>query len=186
MDLAAVRQHAREACQSSRNIFGPAFFEEHLEVVAGFGVQLAARLNADPEVLEAAAYLHDLSAVCDSATLPVHAKASADLAIGLLTERGFQSAFAARVADAIALHSAPLQTGAASPEAVCLSNADVLARIARPAYWLYFAFKIRNLPFADGRTWLRSLCEEQWRVLIAPARELVGEQYSRTMDLLRD
>lgn len=155
-------------------------------VVAGCAARLAAPLHADPEVVELAAYLHDLSAVCDAGMLPVHAEAGAGLATRLLTERGYPTETVTRVAGAIALHSAPLEIGQASSEAVCLSNADAAGRILRPAYWLYFAFRVRNQAFAEGRRWLRTLLETQWRGLIEPAKELVGPQYAAAIGLLRD
>jgi len=186
MRAAAVREYVLRACQGEENVFGPSFFGEHLRIVADCGSRLAELLQADAEVVEIAAYLHDLSAVCDPATIPVHAQASAELARRILNERGFPAATVRAVADAIVLHSAPLPIGSASPEAVCISNADAAARIVRPAYWLYFAFRVRNHGFAEGREWLRALLEEQWRGLIEPAKELIGSEYSRTMDLLRE
>jgi len=186
MPTAPVREYVRQACQRPENIFGPAFFDEHLAVVADCAARLADHLRADSEVVELAAYLHDLSAVCDPATLPVHPEASARLAAQLLTERGYPPQTITAVADAIALHSAPLALGQASPEAVCLSNADAAARILRPAYWLYFAFRVRSQAFEEGRCWLRTLLETQWRDLIEPAKDLVGTQYALATDLLRE
>jgi HD superfamily phosphodiesterase len=184
MKLAPLREYVVEACQRPENVFGPSFFEEHLAVVAECGSRLAARLQADANIVELAAYLHDLSAVCDPATLPVHAEASADVATRVLNERGYPTAVVARTAGAIRSHSTPLPIGGASPEAVCLSNADAAARMLRPAYWLYFAFKVRNLGFEEGRRWLRALIERQWGDMIEPARELVGAQYSKVMELV--
>ncbi len=186
MRIAPVREYVFQACQREQNVLGPSFFEEHLVVVADYGARLAVRLHADPEVVEIAAYLHDLSAVCDPSTLPTHAKASADLAKRFLNKRGYPGPTVSSVADAIISHSAPLQIDSASPEAVCVSNADAAARILRPAYWLYFAFSVRKQAFEEGRRWLRVLFEEQWRNLIEPAKELIATQYSRAMDLLRE
>jgi HD superfamily phosphodiesterase len=186
MLIAPVREHVFQACQRKENIFGASFFAEHLELVSDVGRRLAGGLGADSEAVELAACLHDLSAVCDPATLPEHARASAGLARTILAERGWPEETVRRVADAIASHSAPLQIGSASPEAVCLSNADAAARILRPTYWLYFAFKVRGLGFEEGRRWLRSLIESQWSDLIEPAKELVGERYLTAIELLRD
>jgi HD superfamily phosphodiesterase len=185
MLIAAVREEVREACRSEANVFGPSFFEEHLEVVADCSRRLAECLNADVEVVELAAYLHDYSAVLDAGTMATHARASAELAVRRLTRLGYPQAGASRVAEAIALHSEPLKSGSASPEAVCVSNADAAARMLRPAYWLYFAFTVRKLGFEEGRQWLRGLIERQWTALISPARDLAGSQCRKAMELLR-
>lgn len=179
-----IQEFVHKACQRNENIFGPSFFDQHLAVVARFATSLAGRLGADVEVVELAAYLHDLSAILDSTTIPNHPRLSADLAAQLLLERGYPQTRASQVARAISTHSDPLPLGKASPEEVCVSNADAAARILRPAYWMYFAFGIRRYGFEEGREWLRSLIEKQWGQLIEPAKELVGARYGATLDLL--
>lgn len=182
---ADIRGFVHHACQRSENVFGPSFFDQHIAVVAECATSLAQRLGADVEVVELAAYLHDISVVRDPATMPNHAELSADLAKQILLERGYPRDRATEVARSIALHSEPLAIGSASPEAVCLSNADALARILRPAYWMYMAFGVRKYGFEEGRQWLISLFEKQWHSLVAPAKELVGGQHAATLELLR-
>jgi len=185
MWIGPVREHVLHECQRPSNILGPAFFHEHVAVVAECSGWLAASLHADAEIVELAAYLHDLSAICDPSTLPIHAQAGADLARRLLIERGCPPVIVNAVAGAIVSHSSPLPVGAASAEAVCLSNADAVARILRPAYWLYFAYRVRSLGFEEGREWLRSLLENHWCALTEPAKDLVGARYTAAMEMLR-
>ena len=179
-----IREFVREACQRRENVFGPAFFDQHLVVVAQCAASLAARLGAEVEVVNFAAYLHDLSAVCDFATVLDHARVSADLATQILLGKGCPLSIVGSVARSIASHSEPIPIGGASPEEICISNADAAARIIRPAYWMYFVFEIRKYDFEAGRQWLRALIERQWRKLIEPARELVGKRYTATLKLL--
>ncbi len=73
-----IRDLVLEDCRRPANIFGPSFFDQHPAVVAEYAGGLAARLGADPEAVELAAFLHDISAVRDPATLPRHAAASAE------------------------------------------------------------------------------------------------------------
>lgn len=185
MPSSAIIDSVREACRQDGNIFGPAFFDQHIVVVSGLAALLARQLGADESAVRIAAYLHDLSAVRNPATLPTHARDSASLARELLAAHKFSADVQALVADAIEAHSEPLAVGAASPEAVCLSNADALSRILRPAYWLYFAYRVRKLDFDAGRQWLLSLLERQWLMLIEPARALAGRQYDEALSILR-
>ena len=184
MPIDDIRKFVHEACERSENIFSPAFFDQHLAVVADCATRLAARLGADVETVEAAAYLHDISAVLDPAAIPDHPKLSADFTTSFLRERGYPAVRVSAIARSIASHSVPLAMGSAPLEDICVSNADAIARILRPAYWTYFAFGIRKLGFEAGRRWLRSLLEEQWSKLIEPARELAGGQYAATIACL--
>jgi len=133
MLLAEIREFVHLACQRNENVFSPSFFDQHLTVVAQCAKSLAERLGADVEIVELAAYLHDISAVCDPTTMPNHPKLSADFATQLLLERGYPEGRVSSVARSIASHSDPLPIGSTSPEEICISNADASARILRPS-----------------------------------------------------
>jgi uncharacterized protein len=180
----AVREYVFNECNSSKSAFGPAFFDHHLLVVREYSGLLAKALGADPEIVELAAYLHDIAAVQDITPLPKHPVLSAEIARKLLQEDGYPSERAERVAKCIMSHSAPMQIRGGPVEEVCLSNADTMSQIVKPVYWLYFAFRIRQLGFAEGREWLRQRVENNWAPLIPPARAIIEKEYSRTRELL--
>ncbi|MCL5281669.1 MAG: HD domain-containing protein [Planctomycetes bacterium] len=172
-----TRECVLKDCKSGKNAFGPAFFEQHLSVVVAYAMTLAETLRADLEIVELAAWLHDIAAVQDVTALPKHPALSAEVARKMLWERGYPAERIERVAACIASHSAPIQTGDGPPEEVCVSNADAMSQIVRPAYWLYFAFRVRRLDFAEGRDWLRQRVENNWAALIPPARALIEKEY---------
>lgn len=172
-----IRDSVRSECEAKENVFGPAFFEQHVAVVADYAGKLAAHLGADAEIVELAAYLHDLSAVRDAATLPHHPLESAQIAQKWLEELGYPADRTRRVADAIRSHASPLPMRGSPLEAVCLSNADAMAQIARPAYFLFFAFTVRKLGFDHGTHWLLDRIDANWKALIEPARDLIATEY---------
>jgi len=185
MIVEAMKEHVAEACKSGKNAFGPAFLEEHLSVVVEYARKLGETLGADLEIIELAAWLHDLSAVQDFAALPRHPALSADIARKLLQEKDYPPERIERVAKCIASHSAPVQIGGGLLEEVCLSNADAMSQIVKPAYWLYYVFRVRQFGFAEGRDWLRQRVEINWAALIPPARALIEEQYGQVQEALR-
>lgn len=177
MNTALIRELVLAECQASQNVFGPCFFDEHLAVVAHYGSCLAARLEADPEIVELAAYLHDISAIRDVGTLPEHGRLSAQLAREILAGHGYAPEVIEAVARCCASHANPVQMGRGSPEEICLSNADAIAQIVRPVYWSHVVFGVRQLGFENGRQWLLNRIESNWSNLIGPARDLVGDRY---------
>ncbi len=178
--VAQVVALVREECLRPANGFGPEFFTEHLEVVARLGSTLARRLGADPLVVTLAAYLHDLSAVRDLATLPDHARQSARLARQLLAGAGFSGTIADAVARCVESHSTPARPGEGTPEEVCLSNADVLSHLARPGYWCFYLFRVRGLEYPKALEWLRGRAA-LWQALSPEAREIgAGDHASLT------
>jgi putative nucleotidyltransferase with HDIG domain len=186
MIVERAKQYVKEACQRPENSFGPSFFEEHLMVVAESAKELAVRLNADLEIVELAAYLHDISAILDPKTIPNHAELGGEWARRFLLENGYPSERAIRVARAVASHSTPVPLGGGSLEEICISNADVINRVLRPAYWFYYAFVVRKQSFQDGKAWLRAGIEKAWPALIEPAKEAVGDRYSSMMVALSE
>jgi uncharacterized protein len=184
MTTAIIQEYVRQECGREANLFGPSFFDQHLAVVALYAGRLAQILGADVEAVELAAYLHDLSAVRDPATLPHHARASAALARRLLSDGGWPPACVDGVARCIESHSSPVRIDGGSPEEVCVSNADAISQIVRPAYWAYVVFGVRRQGFEEGREWLLHRIESNWESLVEPARGLARGGYERAREFL--
>lgn len=172
-----VRDFVLSACQEETNAFGSAFFEQHLLLVRDYALRLAATLAADIEIVELAAYLHDLAAIRDFSTLSDHAAKGAAIARSLLAELKFPAARIHRIERCIAIHCSPLSFGAAPIEEVCLSNADAMAQIANPVYWLHYAFGVRQFDFDRGLRWFSERIESHWERLIEPAKDMIEEEY---------
>lgn len=180
-----IKRFVAEECNSSGNAFGPAFFEEHLSVGVGYAKRLAGALGADLEIVELAGWLHDISAIQDIAALPKHPALSAEIARRMLLERDYPSDRIDRVAACIASHSSPMRVGNGTIEEVCVSNADAMSQIVKPAYWFYYVFHVRRFGFVEGRDWLRQRVESNWAALIPVARATIEKQYRQISELLR-
>jgi len=176
--LEDIRQEVLEACRRPDNVLTPAFYDQHLRLVAEHATALADVLGAEREIVELAAWLHDLSAVLDFSTLPTHAEASAQLAASMLARRGYPGDRIDRVAGAIRRHGAPLGAGEGTAEEVCVSNADAMSQIAAPAFWLFFAFEVRKLGFAEGQRWYGERVRQGWQALVPEARALIESEYA--------
>ena len=185
MIVDTIREYVAGECRSSRNAFGPAFFDEHLSAVVGYARQLGQALNADLEIVELAGWLHDISAIQDFAALPNHPALSVEIARRMLLERGYPSERIERVGKCIASHSAPIQVGNGLVEEVCVSNADAMSQIVKPAYWSYYVFRVRQFGFVEGRDWLRQRVESHWAALIPQAKAAIERPYCQVRDLLR-
>lgn len=179
-----IREYVRSECNGSGNAFGAAFFVEHLAVVDKYGQMLAKVLSADVEIVELAAYLHDIAAIRDITTVPQHAVLGAQAAREILARHSYPSERVERVARCALSHSAPVQMGGGPLEEVCLSNADAMAQIARPVYWFYYLFGVRRFDLEKGRDWWRQRVQTNWELLVPPARRIIETEYNRARDLL--
>ncbi len=180
-----ILKYVQEQCQHESNLLSPAFFDEHVLPVADYGMRLGHLLGADCAIVEIAAHLHDISAVQDIHSIPEHHRLGAEIAARLLAEWNYSPNTIERATQCILTHSSPLQIGEGSLEEVCLSNADAMALIAGLPYWFFFAFVVRKLGFAEGKEWLCTKVEENWRALIEPARTLIATEYALARDCLK-
>jgi hypothetical protein len=180
----AIRELVRAECARPTNAFGPAFFEQHVLVVLAHARALARRLGADPEVVELAAHLHDLAAVRDVACVPTHHLEGAAAARGILQAQGWRSPVVDAVCRAIETHSAPVERGAGSLEEVCVSNADVMAHLSRPAYWFFYLHRVRGLDQREALAWWRGRAERAWGALAPEARAMVAADHAIVVRLL--
>ncbi len=180
-----VKEYVSNECRSDRNVLGPGFFDQHVSVVVEYSRAHAKSLGADLEIVELAAWLHDIAAVQDIAALPRHPALGAEIAQNLLEQNGYPSERIERVTRCILFHSVPVQIGGGAPEEVCVSNADAMSLIVKPAWWFYFLFRVRELGFEEGKAWLLRRVECNWAALIQPARDLIEVQCRQTRELLK-
>lgn len=184
MIIDAVKNFVQGECNKPANVLSPAFFTQHLLVVADYSKILAETLSADREIVELSAYLHDIAAVQNIALLPEHHTLSAAAARNILLQNNYPLEKTERVMQAITKHISPIQLGQGSLEDICLSNADAMSQITKPIFWMYFAFSIRRLNYDQGKEWLGQRIENNWNALIQPAKEIIEEEYNQVMNII--
>ncbi len=125
-----VREAAHRAAQAeaatvdaSRRVMN--YRWEHVQAVVRLALWLAQETGADVEVVEAAAWLHDIAK-----TQPHHAQAGAEAARRVLPTTDFPPDKVERVAEAIAQHEGLFRDSVLEPlEAAVLWDADKLTKI---------------------------------------------------------
>lgn len=179
-----MKELVRNECNHPDSVFGSAFFEQHILVVRDYASRLSEQLGADPEILEIASYLHDISAIRDINALPNHHVLSAEFAESVLMGEKYDARKIEIVKKAILNHSKPVAIEDGSPEEVCLSNADAISQIINPAYWLYYVFSVRKMSFEQGLEWYRQKIDSNWNNLIQQGRDLIREDYERVRKVI--
>lgn len=103
-----ISDYVVNACKKMENILSESFFSEHIFLVNEYGKKLSDILNADKEIVSLSAYLHDISAVLNFKTLPVHNQDSARIAAEVLAENDYSRDKIERVSQCIIKHVSPL------------------------------------------------------------------------------
>lgn len=177
MLIERARQAIKAVCISSTGPFQISFFEKHICVMAGIADTLAEALGADREIVALAAYLHDIAAIEDYASVSKHHILGGERAAEILSEYGYPANKIEAVRQCIFTHSSPLLLHQGTVEEVCISNADAVSQLLMPGYWLHYAYTAKQLGYTQGLAWYRSLMDAHYAGLIPQARSIAEDAY---------
>jgi uncharacterized protein len=141
-----VRRAAQGAAAAAHRFYGDSedvlfsYRWEHVQVVVRLALRLAELSGADKEIVEAAAWLHDVAKLSKEE----HGKDSALAARRILLETDYDRDKIDAVADAIVKHAwRPNPEPIAPIEAAVLWDADKLTKIGAISALLYTGFQIK-------------------------------------------
>ena len=137
-----IEQIVERVCAADTNIFGYDIWTHHILQVVENGKQLALRFDADPEIVEFAALLHDYASIKDEALYADHHIHGPIEAEKLLKCFGYPTEKIEAVKAAIATHRGSVTIEHRSAEGACLANADAMSHIEGVPSLLYLAMSI--------------------------------------------
>lgn len=134
-DLRKAVQELYEAKQPTREDWCDWMYPNHVLIVADYAVKLAKKYEADVELAEAAALLHDIADVKMARKNPNHEAESLAIARNLLKDCGYTpEEIELLVEDAIRFHSCHGDERPKSKEGLVLATADSLAHLKTGFY----------------------------------------------------
>jgi len=164
-------------CNSESNIFKSSFFEKHIISVKNIALDLGEHYNADTEVIEIAALLHDIAAIRTPDCLAKHAEDGSKIARIILEKLSFNTSFIDKVELCILNHSKPL-LNSNNMELLCVANADVLSKIENFGYWYYFLYSIRKNDYEQVKKWFHSEIFSKYENLDIYSKTIFNTKYN--------
>ena len=179
-----LEQIVEQACAADTNIFGYDIWTHHILPVVQNAKQLAPRFNADPEIVELAALLHDYASIKDKALYADHHIYGPIEAEKLLKRFGYPEEKTEAVKEAIATHRASIITEHRNPEGACLANADAMSHIEQVPSLLYLAYIHHGMGIDEGKTWVKAKLQRSWQKLREDVQDLVRDRYEAALKIL--
>lgn len=139
-----IERIVEQACAADTNIFGYDIWTHHILQVVENGKQLAPRFDANPEIVEFAALLHDYASIKDEALYADHHIHGPIEAEKLLKRFSYPEEKTDAVEDAIATHRGSVTVEHRSAEGHVLSTpmpCPILREFLRFYTWLMFITK---------------------------------------------
>lgn len=156
-------------------------YREHIQYVHKYVVALAKDKNVDREVLELAAFLHDISMTDINSDRSRHNEFGAEIAEQLLRENNYPEDKTQLVKKCILNHSKRRQEYRSTEEEQILVDADGLSHfdVAKSLYSL--PSKVMGLSEEDSVRFVQNKLTGDYEELSDDLKHLVKEKYDRVM-----
>jgi len=182
--LTEISTLVEEACYSKNNIFGYGIWTHHIVDVIRFGKQLAKKWNADEEIVELAALLHDYSSIKVSKYYKEHHIHSQTLAQEILEKYNYPQDRIDIIKQCIKTHRGSISIERIYVEAECLANADAMSHIEQAPSLLYAAFVRKGMDIDEGADWVKNKIKRSWHKLNPEIQETMQPKYNAILKIL--
>ena len=172
-----IKELVEKACKKDTNHFGYGVWSHHISSVVKYAKLLAKKLNADEEICEISALLHDYASVINKDWYPEHHIHSARLAEEILSRYNYPKEKIESIKHCIISHRASKNIPQETLEAKIVASADSMAHFDNVHSLLYLAFVVHKKEIDEGTKWVLDKLERSWNKLIPEAKEIIREKY---------
>ena len=180
-----IRSIVKEACKKETNKYGYGIWSHHITLVVKYGKLLAKKLEADPEIVEIAALLHDYAGIKAESLTPEHHLHSAQEADKILRSLGYSEDKITAIKQCILSHRGSVNIEKQTVEAVCLASADAVAHIDQIPSLFYLVFVQHQMDIDEGTAWVRAKLERSWNKLCPEGKEMIRGKYEAAQKIVQ-
>lgn len=180
-----IRSIIEKACKKETNKYGYGIWSHHILLVVKYGKLLAQKLEADPEIVEIAALLHDYASIKEESLTSEHHLHSAQEAATILRSLNYPEDKINAIKQCIVSHRGSTDIEKQTAEAVCLASADAIAHIDQIPSLFYLVFVQHQMEIDEGTAWVRAKLERSWNKLCLEGKEMITEKYEAAMRIVQ-
>lgn len=179
-----IRLKLIENCNNYYEETGYDFWNDHIKHVVKNALDLAHEYNADEEIVELGALLHDIAQVLQIGPSEEHHIYGAKIAEELLLDLGYPVERIKRVQACILNHRGSKDRPRESIEEECVADADVMAHFDCIPSLFSLVYKTKKMSIEDGKKYVKSKLERDYNKLSSKTREKLKERYDNIIKLL--
>lgn len=172
-----IRTLVKNACEKRENKFGYAAWTHHVSSVVKYSKLLAKKMDADEEITETAALLHDYASILDQDWYAEHHIHGTRLAEEILREYNYPEDRIEKVKHCIYAHRASKNIPRETVEAKIVASADGMAHFDNVSSLLHLVFVNDKMGIDEGTKAVLDKLERDWNKLMPEAKEMVKEKY---------
>ena len=171
-------------CEKSKGKDGYDFWNEHIKYVVENAVRLAKEYEADVEIVELGALLHDIAMPSEYGERDQHHIYGAEIAEKLLTELDYPKDRIEKVKKCVLNHRGSKDRPRNTIEEQCVADADVIAHFDCIPSLFSLVYREMNLSISDGKEYVRKKLERDYNKLSSRTREILKDRYENIMKVL--
>jgi len=178
-----VRKFVEDECKKPTSKYGYEPYEFHFVPVVNYAVSLAKKLNADIEIVELSAWLHDIGSIFYGRES--HHITSAEITEKKLRELDYPEIKIEKVKQCILSHRSSNSVNGISLEAQIISDADALSNFDNISGIFKAAFIYENLTQGEAMISVREKLKRKWsKLYLQESKELIKPKYKAAILLL--
>ena len=158
------------------------FWNEHIKYVYFESQKLAEQYGADMEIVKLGALLHDIALICKVGERKDHHINGKILAEEILKKYNYPNDKMNRVLSCVFNHRS--SKNATNIEALCVSDADILAHFDNIPMLFNSAYNRNNIALNDVRSWMKDEFEKDYNELSDKTKESFKERYDLICEIV--
>jgi len=153
------------------------FWKEHVKYVVDNAKMLAKKYNADLEIVELAALLHDIALITKTGARAEHHITGAEIAENILFKYNYPKDKTAKIKQCVLNHRS--SKNAESIEELCVADADILAHFDNIPMLFNSAFVRNKISLSNVKSWLKEVFEKDYNDLSDKTKEEFKDKYKQ-------
>ncbi len=184
--VVSIREELIKRCEAYNKKYGYDFWNDHIKYVVKNAVDLAKKYNADSEIVELGALLHDISMPSEYGSREEHHIYGAEIADELLTKLNYPEDRKERVKECVLKHRGSKNLPKNTIEEKCVADADALAHFDRIPSLFHLAYGKNELDMSieEGTKFVKKKLEKSYNKLTDRTKEEVKDKYENIMKVL--
>lgn len=177
-----IRKHVEEQCKKKTNFFTMAAYTHHFVPTVKYAKELAKRTGADKEIVEIAAWLHDIGSI--NGDYENHHIFGVGYAEKLLKKFNYPKEKIEKVKHCILTHRGSKKVPRETIEAECVASADAMSNFDDISAMFNLALVIHKKNIDESREFVKKKLQRYWDKLIPEAKEIIKPKYEAVILLL--
>lgn len=183
--IQSISNIVEEQSKKDTNVYGYGAWTYHIITVVKYAKLLAEILEADKEIVEISALLHDYASIKDYSIHNEHHIYGAIEAEKILKGFNYPEEKINRIKDCIIQHTGIEQIEITTKEALCVASADAMAHIEQVPSLLHLVYYKRNMGVTEGANWVSKKIERSWNKLCPEGKKIIKEKYESAQIVLK-